>query len=144
MARQFGSVSAGYVAPPAPPTDLMIFETVTDYNPGQVTNYVNILQNKGTWFIAFNQGEITYLPIAGTIGTILITCTNNVTTSDLILNLYSVTLGIIATYTISVGTSTAGPQIINQALPQGDGLFLLLQQAGDTNRFVSDISFTSP
>jgi hypothetical protein len=144
MARQFGSVSAGYVAPPAPPGEIMIFEIVADYNPGQVDNYINILQNKGTWYTAPNTGGITFLPIAGTIGTILITCANNVATSDLILHLYSIVLGPIAFYTISVGTSTTGPQIINQALPQGDGLYLVLEQAGDTNRFVSDISFTSP
>lgn len=144
MARQFGSVSAGYVAPPAPPTDLMIFETIADYNPAQQGNFVSILQNKGTWQNTVFTGDLSYIPIAGTIGTILINAVNNISTSDLILTLHSVGLGTIATYTISVGSTSPGPQIVNQAIPQGDALYWYLTQAGDTNRFTSDISFTSP
>ena len=72
--RQFGSISAGYVPPPSPPTDIMIFTQTGDVNPGKQDWLINLSGNKGPWNA--NAGAVnqeTVMPVAGTFDMMVLT-----------------------------------------------------------------------
>lgn len=143
MPRQQGSISAGYTPPPTPPsTELMIYETVADYNPGKVNSLVSPNQNPGTWMSVLNNAFSSTVPVAGIVNNFICSTVEPVANADLILVLYCVRLG--GVFTMDIPTSAEGQGPINApvTLIAGDQLFWILLQAGDDNAFSIQFTFT--